>query len=132
MPKSGSAPKKVKRSLSEVKQSETEGLAARTAAAIERYQSSTVNDNSGNLDFYEEEPREEPGQLDQESSSREEDLDQGSSSLDSQALWARLNIDSSDLLVFTRGEWEVITIRLSPTGEGWIINYSEPEESGPT
>jgi hypothetical protein len=109
--------------LEAVKKAESDAVTARTAVAVERYRtsSSTNNDQSGS----------ELEAQDCNNLSSEEDQDQGSSSVDSQALWARLDFESSGLLVFTRGEWEVITIRKSPTGEGWIINYSEPAESGP-
>jgi hypothetical protein len=113
MPKSTSASNKGEQRLKEVKESQTEELAARTAVAIERYQSSSANENAEDLDFYPEDPKEE------------------SSSLSGGALWARHDFGTSDILVFTRDNGEILSIRKSPTGDGWLIIYDEPEEDLP-
>jgi hypothetical protein len=120
MPKSTSAPSTGEKLLRAIKEAEAEGLASRTVEAVERYQSSTANDNTEDLDFYPEVPKEE---LDLQS--------QASSSVSGRALWARHVIDVNTLLVFTRGDGEVVTIRKSPTGEGWLIDYDGPVEGWP-
>jgi hypothetical protein len=120
MPKSTSAPSTGEKLLRAIKEAEAEGLASRTAEAVERYQSSSANDNTEDLDFYPEVPKEETGLHSQESSS-----------VSGGALWARHIIDVNTLLVFTRGDGEVVTIRKSPTGEGWLIDYDGPVEVWP-
>jgi hypothetical protein len=98
-----------------VKATETEELAARTALAIERYQSSSSS---------------VPEQLEPEQIELVESADLADQptlpSLRGGAIWARHDFGSSDLLVFSHGDGEILTIRKSPTGEGWIIIYDEP------
>ena len=40
-----------------------------------------------------------------------------------EVLWERHDFESGNLLVFARGEREAITIRKSPVGRGWYIDF---------
>ena len=96
MPKDSKAGKLL---LKAVKKEQTERQAARTALAIERCQSS-----SGVISLVEETPQQVPAP-------KVEDL------------WVRHDFESGNLLVFARGEAEAITIRKSPEGRGWVIDF---------
>jgi hypothetical protein len=94
--------------LKAVKREQAERQATRTAIAVARCQSSS---NDFSLD------QELPVQV----PAPEEEL-----------LWVRHDFESGNLLVFARGEEEAITIRKSPGGRGWVIDFggaviSQPE-----
>ena len=111
MPKDGTG----ERLLNAVKATETEQLAARTALAIERYQRSS---SSSSVVIA------EPAQIQVEESTGH--FDQQPASLSGEVFWTRHEFGTNDLLIFSRGNGETLTIRKSPTGEGWIIIYDEP------
>ena len=92
--------------LKAVKREQADRLAARTAAAIDQCQSSSV-DVSDNLG---------------EGQDTEAPVSSGGQ------LWTRHDIDAGKLLVFARGD-EIITIRKSPEGPGWYIDYDGPVEN---
>jgi hypothetical protein len=85
--------------LKAVKREQTERQAARTALALVRCESSSV-DPSLSQGIPEPVPAPEE-----------------------EVLWVRHVFDSGNLLVFARGEKEAITIRKSPEGPGWYIDF---------
>jgi hypothetical protein len=101
MPKSNPVPSKGERILKAVKETQARGLAARTAKAVKQLQGSSSVE-SKNVDNAQEVPQ--------------------SFSSSSEELWKRQDFGSGNLLVFSRGDGEVLTIRKSPEGDGWIIN----------
>ena len=99
--------------LKTVKDAETNALAARTALAVARYQRLVIELNERVL-------------TDQETSL------EGSSSVPSGGhIWTRHEFANSSLQAFSRRNGEVLTIRESPEGKGWIIDYDEPVEDWP-
>ena len=92
-----------KRLLKAVKERETRELAARTAVAIERLQSS--------------------------SSIKSESVEPArpSSASSSEELWERHDFGSGNLLVFSQGE-KVLIIKKSPNSDKWIIDYEPAED----
>ena len=105
--------------LNAVKATELEELAARTALAIERYQ------GSSSTALLSEEPDQgvQVGSLEQP--------DQQPPSLRGEAFWTRHDFGSSNLFIFSRDNGEILTLRKSPTGEGWTVIYDEPAEDCP-
>ena len=85
--------------LEAVKKEQAELQAARTAQAIERYQGSSVESSAA-----QETPRPLPV-------------------LENEVLWVRHVFDSGNLLVYSRGDSEAITIRKAPEGRGWFIDF---------
>ena len=111
MPKSSRYSKIGKLLLDTARKDESEVIAARTAIALARYQSSsfTDRDHEGSDQRGHKELTGQQGQV--------------KATLGGGAPWACHDFDSSNLLVFARGEGEVITIRKSSIGEGWFIDY---------
>ena len=116
MPKLGTGEER----LTEVREAARVDLAARTALAIQRLQ---LSSSSSVIDLTE--PEQEV--IERSAGS----TDQQSSSLSGGVDWARHDFGSSDLLVFSRDNGEILTIRKSPTGEAWLIIYDEAVEDGP-
>jgi hypothetical protein len=85
--------------LKAVKREQLERQAARTALALVRYQSSSVG-----VSLDKEDPA--PAPLPEV-----------------EILWERHDFQSGNLLVFARGDREAITIRKSPEGRGWHIDF---------
>jgi hypothetical protein len=99
--------------LKSVRDAETNALAARTALAVARYDRLVAKLN-------------EREQIAQEASL------EGSSSVPSGGQpWTRHDFPNRSLQAFSRGNGEVLTIRESPSGEGYIIDYDEPVEVWP-
>ena len=48
-----------------------------------------------------------------------------------EVLWERTDFQSGNLIVFSRGEREAITIRKSPEGRGWYIDFGGPQYNRP-
>jgi hypothetical protein len=111
-----STPKQAKgqRVLKAVKDNAARQLAARTELAVNQLQSSS----SAEVEIIEpvNAQRVETAQRFTAPSSGE--------------LWKRQDFGSGNLLLFSRGDGEVLTIRKSPTGNGWVIDY-EPTEDRP-
>ena len=115
MPKSSLTSKAGRELLQGIRDREAHRIAVRTALAIARLPTETVDDSEAAETVPE-------AQL-QESSS--DPFPSGG------AQWARHDFDRSGLLVFSRREGEILTIRRSPTGEGWFIDYDGPVDSWP-
>ena len=92
-------PKKGELLLKKVKREQAERQATRTAIAVAGYQSS-----SNDISYDQEVPKQVPAP-------------------EEESLWVRHDFESGNLLVFARGEEEAITIRKSPGGRGWVINF---------
>ena len=93
--------------LEAVKKEQAELQAARTVQAIERYEGSSVESSAA---------QETPGPL---------------PVLENEVLWVRHEFESGNLLVFSRGDTEAITIRKSPEGRGWYIDFGGRVDNGP-
>jgi hypothetical protein len=85
-----------------IKKEQTERQANRTALALERCQSS-----SEVVSLVEDSPEPAPAPK-------------------VEGLWERHDFQSGNLLVFSRGDAEAITIRKSPEGRGWVIDFGQP------
>jgi hypothetical protein len=117
MPKSSLTSDKGKKILKEAQEQEAIAIAARTAVAVAKYEALSLE----LIDLTEESDTEEP---------REES---SSSSAPSDSIyWTRQVSEGPDLQVFTRGQGESITIFKAPGGEGWVINYDEPDADWPS
>jgi hypothetical protein len=114
MLKSIPAPDTGKILLKAVKEGEAKALAVRTALAVERYQSSSTS-----------EPEILSGEQVSGQGALQASIPSGGD------LWTRHELPTSNLLVFSRREGEILTIRRSSTSDGWIINYDEPVEDWP-
>jgi hypothetical protein len=88
--------------LEAVKKEQTERQAARTALALVRCGASS-----------------EVISLDQETSVPDPLPEE-------EVLWKRHEFNSGNLVIFARGESEAITIRKSPEGPGWFIDFGGP------
>jgi hypothetical protein len=106
MPKDSSTGKLL---LAGVKREQKERLAARTALAIERCQSSSevLSKDIG------------------EAKNKESSVSK------SEGPWTRHDFERGNLLVFARGDNEAITIRKDPEGPGWIIDFGGSVEYRP-
>ena len=94
--------------LEAVKREQTERQAARTALALVRCESSSID------------------------LSLSQDIPESAPAPEREVLWVRHVFESGNLLVFARGEKESITIRKSPDRRGWYIDFggavvSQPE-----
>ena len=108
--KSPSMPKDSKKGkllLLAVKKEQSLRQAARTALALERCQSS-----SEVISLVEETPEPAPAPK-------------------TEGLWVRHDFESGNLIIFARGEAEAITIRKSPEGRGWAIDFGQPVVNRP-
>ena len=99
--------KKGKLLLVAVKKEQSSRQAARTALALERCQSS-----SEVVSLVEETPEPAPAPK-------------------IEGLWVRHDFESENLIIFARGEAEAITIRKSPEGRGWAIDFGQPVVNRP-
>ena len=93
--------------LEAVKREQVELQAARTAQAIVRCEGSSVESSAA---------QETTGPL---------------PVLENEVLWVRHEFESGNLLVFSRGDTEAITIRKSPEGRGWYIDFGGRVDNGP-
>jgi hypothetical protein len=115
MPKSSLTSDKGKRILKAAQEREAIAIAARTAEAIERYATLSL-DVTG---LTEEADFEEP-------------LDQSSSVQSGSIYWTRQVSEGSDQQVFSRSQGETLTIYKVPGSDRWVINYDEPVEDLPS
>ena len=115
MPKSSLTSDKGKRILKAAQEREAIAIAARTAEAIARYATLSLDV----IGLTEETDIEEP--LEQSSS-----VQSGSS-----LYWTRQVSEGSDQQVFSRSQGETITIYKVPGSDRWVINYEEAVEDLP-
>ena len=115
MPTSRPTQAKGQRVLKAVKDNAARQLAARTELAVNQLQSSS----SVEVEIIEP------------VNAQRVETPQSFTAPSSGELWKRQDFGSGNLLLFSRGDGEVLTIRKSPTGNGWIIDY-EPIEDRPS
>ena len=113
MPKSSRTSKRGKELLKAEQDAVTKAIAEHTALVVAKYQA---------LSFVDCELLESDSQ---------ESLEQSSSAPSGPNLWTRHNSNDSELLTFSRGLGETLTIRKAPGGNGWTIDYDEPVEDWP-
>ena len=114
MPISRPTQAKGQRVLKAVKDTAARELAARTELAINQLQSSS----SVEVEIVEP------------VSAQRVETAQRFTAPSSGELWKRQDFGSGNLLLFSREDGEVLTIRKSTTGDGWVIDY-EPSEDRP-
>jgi hypothetical protein len=120
MPTYSPKPTKGLRVLKAVKDTAARELAARTELAINQLQSSS----SAEVEII------EPVSAHPVESAQRVETAQHFTAPSSGELWKRQDFGSGNLLLFSREDGEVLTIRKSTTGDGWVIDY-EPGEDRP-
>ena len=130
MPTTRPKPAKGQRVLKAVKDTAARELAARTELAINRLQSSSsvevesIEPATAQVSI---EPATAQVSIEPVTAQRVETA-QRFTAPSSGELWQRQDFASGNLLLFSRGDGEALTIRRSPTGNGWVIDYEPTEE----